>query len=120
MNIVHTIAVSWLPAHRAAEHGRDCAASWNRELGSPFKRGGNFPGQIGRLCDDINTRHDAATGLPFMISALVHNGDTHMPGPEFFESVDRLELLPLDDDVLVKHAFMTTQLNAVFAHCQNQ
>jgi hypothetical protein len=88
----------------------------NREIGNPFKHGGNFPGQIGRLCDDINARHDATTGLPFMISALVHNGDTRLPGPGFFQLAANLGKLPSTDDDQKKRAFVTEQLQAIYAH----
>ncbi|MCH7231105.1 hypothetical protein L0U85_09600 [Glycomyces sp. L485] len=91
----------------------------NRELGSPFKHGGNFPGQIGRLCDDVNAHHDATTGLPFMISALVHRGDTHLPGLGFFELADRLGALPKTDDEQAKRRFVADQLSAIFAHYRN-
>jgi hypothetical protein len=88
----------------------------NRNLGGPYKFGGNFPGQIGRLCDDINARHDALTGLPFMISALVHNGSTHLPGPGFFELAGSLELLPRNEDECAKRKFVDAQLDSIFAH----
>ncbi|GAB3230882.1 hypothetical protein GCM10027447_25610 [Glycomyces halotolerans] len=88
----------------------------NRELGAPFRHGGNFPGQIGRLCDDINTHHEAVTGLSFMISVLVHNGDTRQPGPEFFALADRLGALPATEDGEAKRRFVADQLAAVFAY----
>ncbi|GAB3650227.1 GNAT family N-acetyltransferase [Glycomyces tarimensis] len=90
----------------------------NRELGNPFSHGGNFPGQIGRLCDAINVHHDAVTGLPFMISALVHNGSTQQPGPGFFALADRLGLLPGTDDDLAKRRFVDGQLAAIYDHYQ--
>ncbi|MCH7231613.1 hypothetical protein L0U85_12235 [Glycomyces sp. L485] len=92
----------------------------NRELGSPFKHGGNFPGQIGRLCDDVNAHHDATTGLPFMISALVHRGDTQMRGAGFFELAGNLRLLPPTDDEQTKRSFVTDQLSAIYAHYQRR
>lgn len=91
----------------------------NRELDSPFKHGGNFPGQIGRLCDNINAHHDAVTAQRFMISALVHNGDTHLPGPGFFELAANLRLLPATDDLQAKREFVSGQLDAIYAHYRN-
>ncbi|GAB3998506.1 hypothetical protein GCM10029992_24510 [Glycomyces albus] len=88
----------------------------NRKLGNPFKHGGNFPGQIGRLCDDINARHEAITGMRFMFSALVHNGDTHMPGPGFFQLAARLRRLSETDDLEVKRAFVSDQLQTIYAY----
>jgi hypothetical protein len=99
----------------AAHGGQLTYGELNRELGSPYKHGGNFPGQIGRLCDSINRFHDETTGFDFMISVLVRNGDTGQPGPGFFELAAELNLLPRTEDADKKRAFVDQQQRAVHA-----
>lgn len=83
----------------AAHNGQLTYGDLNRELGSPFKHGGNFPGQIGSLCDAINRHHDATTEHEVMISVLVRSKTTGQPGPGFFELAASLgRLAPTDDD----------------------
>ncbi|SDE07217.1 hypothetical protein [Glycomyces harbinensis] len=86
----------------------------NRELGEPYKAGGNFPGQIGKLCDDINARHSSASGLQLMISVLVRNGETGLPGEGFFKLADSLGRLPLTDEMDAKRAFVQSQEKRIF------
>lgn len=86
----------------------------NRELGKPYKLGANFPGQIGKLCDDINAQHSSATGLKLMISVLVRNGETGLPGEGFFKLADGLGRLPWTDEVDAKRTFVQEQERRVF------
>ncbi|MEU6250317.1 hypothetical protein [Glycomyces sp. NPDC047010] len=99
----------------AAHGGQLTYGELNRELGSPIKHGGNFPGQIGRLCDAINRRHAEVTGKEFMISVLVRNGDTGQPGPGFFELAATLQLLAPTEDEKAKRDFVDRQQRAVHA-----
>lgn len=99
----------------AAHGGQLTYGDLNRELGSPIKHGGNFPGQIGRLCDAINKRHDEITGHKFMISVLVRNGDSGQPGPGFFQLAAELGLLAPTEDTEAKRAFVDRQQRAVHA-----
>lgn len=89
-------------------------ADLNRELGEPFKLGSNFPGQIGKLCDDITTAHSSATGLELMISVLVCDGETGLPGDGFFKLAASLGRLAPTDDVEAKRAFVKAQERRVF------
>ncbi|WP_460543973.1 hypothetical protein [Glycomyces halotolerans] len=89
----------------------------NRELDRPFSPA-NLRGRIGPLCDDINDLHDAKTGLPFMISALVHNERTRQPSEGFFKLAAERQFLPLTDDPDTRRAFVAAQLTAIHAHYQ--
>lgn len=86
----------------------------NRELGEPFKLGAAFPGQIGKLCDDITTAHSSATGLKLMISVLVVDGDTGLPGEGFFKLAASLGRLAPTEDADAKRAFVKEQERRVF------
>lgn len=87
----------------------------DRELASPFNHGS----RIGPLCDDIDALHRARTGLPFMLSALVHNQATGRPGPGFFRLADRLRLLPTDADEQARNRFVDDQVAAIHAHYED-
>lgn len=86
----------------------------NRELGEPYEAGGSFAGRIGKLCDDITAAHSSATGLKLMISVLVRDGDTGLPGDGFFELAASLGRLALTDDLDAKRAFVKEQERRVF------
>ncbi|MDA1358917.1 hypothetical protein O1R50_04745 [Glycomyces luteolus] len=86
----------------------------NRELGEPFNLGAHLPGQIGKLCDDITTAHSSATGLKLMISVLVRDEDTGLPGDGFFTLAATLGHLAPTDDADVKRAFVKQQERRVF------
>jgi len=86
----------------------------NRELGEPYKLGANFPGQIGKLCDDINAQHAKGTGLKVMISVLVRNEETGQPGEGFFKLAASIGDLPFTDDADARRAFVQMQERRVF------
>jgi hypothetical protein len=85
----------------------------HRELGDPFK-GADVAVQVGKLCDDITVHHSNATGLKLMISVLVRDGDTGLPGEGFFHLAAGLGRLPLTDDADAKRAFVLEQEHRVF------
>ena len=100
---------------RYAEQGRTLTyGGMNRELGEPYKSGADFPGRIGKLCDDINAHHSSATGLSLMISVLVRSGETGLPGEGFFKLADSLGRLRWTDEVEAKRAFVAAQERRVF------
>ncbi|THV40233.1 hypothetical protein [Glycomyces buryatensis] len=86
----------------------------NRELGRPYEIGGDFSGHIGKLCDDITVAHSKATGLKLMISVVVRDGETGLPGDGFFELAASLGRLALTDEVDAKRAFVEEQERRVF------
>ena len=85
----------------------------HRELGSPFGSD-DAPGRLGKLCDDITVFHSRATGLHLMISVLVRDGETGLPGDEFFALAARLGRLPETDAVATKRAFVEAQSKRVY------
>ena len=89
----------------------------HRELGRPYK-GADIPGQVGKLCDDITVQHSNATGLHLMISVLVREEGTGLPGDGFFKLAADLGRLPFTDDVDVKRAFVEQQEQRVFMVCR--
>jgi hypothetical protein len=86
----------------------------NRELGRPFELDADFPGRMGKLCDDINDHHSGVTGLKLMIAVLVRDDETGLPGEGFFKLAASLGRLPWTDEVDAKRAFVKEQERRVF------
>jgi hypothetical protein len=86
----------------------------HRELGSPFGPDGDAAERIGRLCDDITAYHSRTTGLQLMITVLVRDGDTGLPGDGFFALADRLGRLTATDAIAAKRTFVDQQERRVF------
>lgn len=85
----------------------------DRELGHPYGPGGDAD-RIGRLCDDITAAHSSATGLQLMISVLVRDGDTGLPGDDFFALAARLGRLPATDAIAARRTFVDQQERRLF------
>ena len=100
---------------RHASRGETLSYSdFNRELDQPYKLGADFLEQIGKLCDDITVHHSNATGLNLMISVLVRDSETGLPGEGFFQLAARLGRLPSTGDADAKRAFVLEQEHRVF------
>lgn len=84
----------------------------HRELGEPFETG--VPERMELLCEGINAQHSTGTSLKLMISVLVRDGDTGLPGDGFFKLADRLGRLPWTDDASARLAFVGEQERRVF------
>jgi hypothetical protein len=86
----------------------------HRELGEPFEVGSDLPGQIEELCEDISAQHSSGTGLELMITVLVRDGDTGLPGDGFFRLADSLGRLPWTDEIDARRDFVNAQERRVF------
>ncbi|WP_030161074.1 hypothetical protein [Glycomyces sp. NRRL B-16210] len=98
--------------HHAARGETLSLDDLHRKLGEPFDTG--VPERMDRLCEGINAQHSTGTSLKLMISVLVRDDQTGLPGDGFFKLADRLGRLPWTDDAAARVAFVDEQERRVF------